>query len=216
MFPWATLDAAIPARGPPRDWHQRCNRRSVPSLITLRALAVAGLSLSLACGGHTALATGDDGGGEAGVEGGGDGGEGRVDRPSWDGGLLPPSGPGYVRCGSATCGPGDQCCLVTEGAPATNGCDSLSLATCNGTQDVRDCDEQADCHPDEDCCYDVFTSPPATIGSRCGPKGSCDLAIACASSADCAESDAGVCVAQRCRGDILETCGELPTAACPP
>lgn len=136
--------------------------------------------------------------------------------PSWDAGLLPPSGPGYVRCGSTTCGPGDQCCLAEQGDPAANGCDSLSLPTCNGTQDVRDCDEQADCHPDEDCCYDVFTSPPATIGSRCGPKGSCDLAIACGSDADCAQTNARQCVAQRCRGDILETCGELPTEDCPP
>lgn len=173
------------------------------------ALAVTGLSFTLACGGQTLPAAGGDGGG------GGGSSSGESD-PTWDGGLLPPSGPGYVRCGSATCGPGDQCCLAADGDPATNGCDSLSLPTCNGTQDVRDCDEQADCNPDEDCCYAVFTSPPATIGSRCGPRGSCDLAIACASSADCAHTDAGACVAQRCRGDILQTCGELPTEVCPP
>jgi hypothetical protein len=105
---------------------------------------------------------------------------------------------------------------VPDGDPAANGCGSLSQPTCNGTQDVRACDEQADCHPDEDCCYDVFTSPPATIGSRCGPRGSCDLAVGCASNADCAATDAGACVAQRCRGDILQTCGELPTEVCPP
>jgi hypothetical protein len=179
--------------------------------VTLGALAVTGLSLVLACGGRTGAGVGgDDGGGSSGSSGGGE------SDPTWDGGLLPPSGPGYVRCGSTTCDPGDQCCLVPDGDPAANGCGSLSQPTCNGTQDVRACDEQADCHPDEDCCYDVFTSPPATIGSRCGPRGSCDLAVGCASNADCAATDAGACVAQRCRGDILQTCGELPTEVCPP
>jgi len=80
---------------------------------------------------------------------------------------------------------------------------------------VRACDKQADCHSNEDCCYAVHTSPPATVGATCQPKGMCELAIACASDADCAGSDAGACFAQRCRGDILQTCGQLPTEACP-
>jgi hypothetical protein len=40
--------------------------------------------------------------------------------------------------------------------------------------------------------------------------------MACGSNADCANSDGGTCIAQRCRGDILQTCGLLPTSFCPP
>src|SRR5262249_30568534 len=72
-----------------------------------------------------------------------------------------------------------------------------------------------DCLPAEECCYDVFTSPPATIGSYCAPKGSCGLAVGCDGDADCAGST-GPCIAQLCRGDVLQTCGLLPTEACPP
>jgi hypothetical protein len=164
--------------------------------------------LAFGCGGNMLTSTGGDGGAGGGADG--------PDASSWDGGLLSPSGPGYVRCGSTTCGPGDRCCLLTEGDPETNGCDSRSLPTCNGTQDVRDCDEQADCHSNEDCCYSEVTSPPATLGTYCAPKGSCELAVACGSDADCADTDAGGCFAQRCRGDVLQTCGQLPTESCPP
>jgi hypothetical protein len=163
------------------------------------------VSFTLACGGRTGSSSSDDGGVTGDTE----------SDPRWDGGLLPPSGPGYVRCGATTCRPGDECCLASHGVPASNGCGSVLSPTCNGTQDVRACDERADCHPNEDCCFSVFMSPPATVGSLCQPKGTCDLAIACGSDADCADTDAGPCFAQRCRGDILQSCGELPTEACP-
>ncbi len=178
--------------------------RGMLRLVALRCLAaVPAIVLAAACGGRTLTTATDDGGAETSP--------GVSSNPSvpsdWDGGLLPPTSPGTVRCGATTCGPDDQCCLVEDGDPASNGCDSRSSPTCNGTQD-------------EVCCYEVFTSPPATLGSRCIPLGEQDVcagsSVACGSDADCDLVGAPACVAQRCRGDILQTCGLLPSAMCPP
>ena len=143
---------------------------------------------------------------------------------SASGGLLT-STPGAVRCGSITCAHGDQCCLLEQGSPASNGCDSRSKNVCHGTQDVRTCDETADCNPGELCCFGLWSSPPATLGSRCSlnfagdpPRTACDADeyIGCSSDDDCRAVSALPCVAQRCRGDILQTCGLLPSGWCPP
>jgi len=142
---------------------------------------------------------------------------------SASGGLLT-STPGVVRCGSITCTYGEQCCLREQGSPASNGCDSRSKTACHGTQDVRTCDETADCNPGELCCFGLWSSPPATLGSRCSlhfpgeAPTSCDLDkfIGCGSDDDCRAVSAPPCVAQRCRGDILQTCGLLPSGWCPP
>lgn len=138
-------------------------------------------------------------------------------------GLLP-STPGLVRCGAITCAKGEQCCLREQGSPASNGCDSRSNTGCRGSPDVRTCDETADCNPGELCCFGLWSSPPATLGSRCSysPGGAtrtaCDLYeyIGCSSDDDCLAVSAPPCVAQRCRGDVLQTCGLLPSDWCPP
>lgn len=187
----------------------------MPGMLGFIALAgAAGLLFVSACGGQEHGGS-SDGGGSGSSSGGRAGSSSGVSNPTWDGGLLPPTQPGHVRCGATVCSPGNECCLAEQGNPASNGCDSRSLPTCNGTQSVRDCDKQADCHPNEDCCISEFTSPPATLGSLCGPKGSCEY-VGCASNADCADTDAGGCIAQRCRGDILQTCGLIATEECPP
>jgi hypothetical protein len=142
------------------------------------------------------------------------------DQASWNGGPLAAT-PGQVRCGSITCGVGDKCCLRQEGRPASNGC-ALLNDTCHGTQDTRVCDETADCAPGEICCLGVFSDPPPTIGSYCVPstdgKASCDRNdfVACGSDDDCRAVGAPSCVAQRCRADILQSCGLMPSSYCPP
>lgn len=143
---------------------------------------------------------------------------------SWDGGLLA-STPDQIRCGSITCGYGDQCCLRREGSPASNACDSRSKGTCNGTQGTRVCDETADCYPGENCCWNIISTPPATIGSGCYPSANGSVNpdcigkrqwIACGSDDDCHAAGAPPCFAQRCRGDILQSCGPIPSEFCPP
>jgi hypothetical protein len=139
------------------------------------------------------------------------------DQSSWDGGLLP-STPGQIRCGSITCGFGDQCCLrdPREGSPASNGCDSRAEGTCHGSQYVRTCDEPADCYPGESCCWELVTA--ATISSICSSRGTCSnyYFTACGTDDDCRAAGAPPCVAQRCRGDIIQSCGPLPSGYCRP
>lgn len=167
------------------------------------------LLLCVACGGRTPLT---DATAPVPAPGGND-------QASWDGGLLA-STPGQVRCGSITCGVGDECCLRQEGRPASNGC-AQSSDTCHGPRG-RVCDETADCAPGEICCLVVFVSPPPTIGSYCAPsrdgKVSCDMSdfVACGGDDDCRAVGAPSCVAQRCRADILQSCGLMPSSICPP
>jgi hypothetical protein len=134
---------------------------------------------------------------------------------SWDGGLLP-STPGQIRCGSITCGYGDQCCLrdFREGSPASNGCDSRAKGSCHGTQHIRTCDEPADCYPGEVCCWGFADR---TITSLCHAIASCGTYYftACGSDDDCRAAGEPTCVAQRCRGDIIQSCGPLPSGSCP-
>lgn len=141
-----------------------------------------------------------------------------------DGALLPPT-PGQIRCGSITCSDGDQCCLREKGSPASNGCDSRSKSTCHGTQSARVCDQTADCYTGETCCWFITATPPATIGSGCYPSTNGSVNpdclgkrewIACGSDDDCLAIGAPPCVAQRCRGDILQSCGPIPSEFCPP
>jgi hypothetical protein len=144
------------------------------------------------------------------------------DPSSWDGGLLP-STPGRIRCGSTACGQEEQCCLREEGRPASNGCDSRARSTCRGSSYTRKCDESADCSADEHCCWRLALSPPSTIASFCissrdaaDPKRfRCDY-FACGSNDDCRAVGAPSCVAQRCRDDILQSCGLMPSAVCTP
>jgi hypothetical protein len=135
------------------------------------------------------------------------------DQSSWDGGLLPPT-PGQVRCGSITCGQGEQCCLREEGRPASNGCDSKEkLRDCHGTDYARTCDETADCDAGKICCWANISGPPPMIVSLCVlPKDEsrCDY-IACGADEDCRALGLPSCIAQRCRGDILQSCGRMPS-----
>ena len=142
----------------------------------------------------------------------------------WDGGLLPPT-PGLVRCGEIVCADGYQCCVREErGDPASIGCDRRPSTVCDGSSGRRECDETADCGQDELCCWGVVYRPPATLASYCyspstgGGATSCpplDL-IGCGSEADCDAVGAPACVAQQCRGDIIQTCGYIPSDSCPP
>jgi hypothetical protein len=143
---------------------------------------------------------------------------------TWDGGLLPPT-PGLVRCGEIVCAEGYECCVREgRGDPASIGCDARSNATCNGSAGRRKCDETADCGQGELCCWVVVHSPPATLASYCYSPGaglaatncpSLDSA-GCGSEADCDAIGAPACVAQQCRGDIIQTCGYIPSESCPP
>jgi hypothetical protein len=142
-----------------------------------------------------------------------------------DGGLLP-STPGVVRCGSTVCAHGYRCCLSAEGRPAPIGCDSRSKSGCLGMDydHSRSCDETADCDPGELCCVGVELFPAPTLGSYCSysltasPVTSCEdnNFVACGSDDDCRAVSAQPCVAQRCRGDVVQTCGRLPSEWCPP
>ena len=189
-----------------------------------RAIALVGVSaLVFACGGRTTATTDGGTGASGSMQGASPNGATSADE-SWDGGLIGPT-PGSVRCGNVDCNAKtDACCLQESGNPATNGCASRDDALCNGTQVRRTCDEAADCNPGEVCCMEVVTSPPATIGSYCfrpdgsGAPGTCPTSeiVACSSDADCIAANAPPCVAQTCRGNVLQTCGLLPSEWCDP
>jgi hypothetical protein len=136
---------------------------------------------------------------------------------SWDGGLLP-STPGQIRCGSITCGFGYQCCVRQEGSPASDGCDDRAKTTCRHDPYSRTCDEAADCYPGERCCWAVQGGPAIVSYCTSAAQPSCAMGdtIACGSDDDCRTAGAPSCVAQRCRGDILQSCGALPPQYCPP
>lgn len=131
---------------------------------------------------------------------------------TWDGGLLS-STAGSVRCGPVLCLPGDKCCLRNEGSPASIGC-----APPSGDCLPRTCDETADCDFGQLCCIVFMGSPPVTLGSRCHDGLTCDRLdyIACGSDDDCRAVSAPPCVAQRCRGDVLQSCGPIAFSDCPP
>jgi hypothetical protein len=142
---------------------------------------------------------------------------------SSSGGQLS-STPGGVRCGSTTCARDEQCCLRDEGSPASVGCAARSRTSCLGHSDWRGCDETADCNPGELCCLFV-QGLPATLDSFCiasppggSPPTPCGLYefVGCGSDDDCRAASAPPCVAQRCRGDIVQTCGLIPSDWCPP
>ena len=177
---------------------------SCPRSLALGRVFAPLLLLCVACGaGRTALT-------DAGVATSASGGDDQASL-DWDGGLLPPT-PGQVRCGSSTCGEGDVCCLRDEGRPASNGCDSKAkIRNCHGTDYARTCDETADCDAGMICCLGFATGPPPTIVSFCvlltDARG-CDY-IACGSDDDCRALGLPSCVAQRCRGDILQSCGQM-------
>jgi hypothetical protein len=164
-----------------------------------------------ACGGRTPLDT--LAGGTASKD---------ADLPTQEGGLLPPT-PRRVRCGATVCAEGYECCLRDdEGSPAAIGCDWRSNAGCINWP--RTCDETADCGPGELCCWFVSHSSPQTWASFCRNVGpgrtatSCSVTngIGCSSDADCTAVGAPPCVAQRCRGDIIQTCGPLQDSSCDP
>lgn len=137
---------------------------------------------------------------------------------SWDGGLLS-STPGQVRCGSRTCAHGYECCRELKN-PASAMCLWRAAAEC--LEPTRWCDETADCNPGELCCVTEHSSLLiASCHSSFTPGAaatSCDSGeyLACASDEDCRPVSAARCVAQRCRGDVVQTCGRLPSAWCPP
>jgi hypothetical protein len=139
------------------------------------------------------------------------------DYGSWDGGLLA-STPGQVRCGPLTCGQGQECCLRKEGRPASDGCSSPGSSGATACY-WRKCDESGDCAAGEFCYWIVLTSPPPTLGSYCvlSPDASAGSGyVACGSDEDCRAVGAPPCVAQRCRGDILQSCGRMPSEKCTP
>ena len=189
-----------------------------------RALAPL-LLVGLACGLRTPLTDAAAGGSTPGAR------DQTNDQISWDGGLLAAT-PGQVRCGSLTCGYGGQCCLRLEGRPAADGCDSPEHPKCHGTPMTalagapysiapyrRECDETADCSPGKICCWIFVASPPVTIASYClsatEASANCDY-VACASDDDCRAVGEPSCVAQRCRGDVLQSCGLMPSGYCTP
>lgn len=137
----------------------------------------------------------------------------------WDGGLLAAT-PGEIRCGATTCASRtEQCCLAPDGDPVTNGCGSRAESKCNGTQLTRHCDETSDCGAGEVCCVSNVESPPVTLGSYCmaaASAASCGGAIACGSDDDCSALSLPACTAQVCRGDVMQTCGALPSEQCAP
>jgi hypothetical protein len=146
------------------------------------------------------------------------------DAQAWDGGLLA-STPGAIRCGDTTCDPKlDYCCLRVDGDPITNGCSSRDSTACaNGSQVRRSCDQTSDCGPNELCCTGSWSGPPQSLGSSCQPASQwpdagCgpDVYVTCGSDSDCTAVGESPCVAQKCRGDIYQTCGLMPSEACDP
>ena len=215
---WQGRGPAPPRKRSDSRGHGCCSAaRFMRAAFGLSGCAIGLCSLWLACGARTQVSAGADGGDVAGELG-----------PSavsgWDGGVGP-STPGAIRCGNGTCAAGtEECCLRSDGVPASNGCGSRGNVTCNGTQTVRRCDEAADCNQGELCCLSVFTSPPAILGSTCTSASNPDAveecqadgAVGCGSDADCDALGLPPCVAQLCRGDILQTCGRLPSNLCDP
>jgi hypothetical protein len=153
------------------------------------------------CGGNTTKSRADGGAGsDAGAQ------------------ALTPD-PARVDCGSMVCDTASsQCCVVpASSAMPTSG------ASCNGKTEacpghVLECDEAADCAPQQVCCYSVFQNAfPDDIGSQCAPN--CirnSIAYqACKSDVDCGGTGMA-CVANTCGGQTIGTCGALPPALCRP
>lgn len=171
----------------------------------------------VACGGRTATTTDTQ-------PGLGSSTSSTHDAQTWDGGLLA-STPGAVRCGDTTCDPKlDYCCLRVDGDPITNGCTSrLNAACADGSQVRRSCDQTSDCGPSELCCTESVSGPPQSLGSYCQPESQwpdagCgpDAYVTCGSDSDCTAIGEPSCVAQKCRGDIYQTCGLMPSEQCDP
>jgi hypothetical protein len=138
---------------------------------------------------------------------------------TWDGGLLPPT-PGLVRCGAMVCAEGYRCCVREgRGDPPSVGCDRPSNLLCNGALLDRTCDETADCASGE-LCYWETQGVPQALTSYCQDATFLNAwaysRIGCGSESDCDAVGAPACVAQECRGDIIQTCGYLPSDWCPP
>jgi len=195
---------AFPLRPPGKSaWFGLASCRRMPPIDRVLTLL-----LCVACGGGRTGLT------DATVAGSATGGD---DQTSWDGGLLA-STPGQVRCGSTICGHDEQCCLREEGRPASNGCDSKAKRLCHGAAEARTCDETADCDAGTICCLAAVSGPPPTIASFCvlpTDEWHCDY-IACGTDDDCRASGRPPCVAQRCRGDILQSCGRMSSDICTP
>jgi hypothetical protein len=175
-------------------------------------------AMFVACGGRTQATTDSPDGGSTGPT------TSPNDAQTWDGGLLA-STPGAIRCGDTTCDPKlDYCCLRSGGDPITNGCTSRDNIACpDGSQVRRSCDQTSDCGPSELCCTEQVTSPPVSLGSSCQPASQWPDAgcgpeayVTCGSDSDCAAVGEPSCVAQKCRGDIYQTCGLMPSEECDP
>jgi hypothetical protein len=109
------------------------------------------------------------------------------------------------------------CSNVQYGAPSTSDAtfDICSATFCGNR---RECDETADCRTGEVCCFSVFQSPPAILGSTCRKASQCTANdsqwIGCGSQEDCTRAGAPPCLAQECGGATLQLCGQPSRFAC--
>ncbi len=175
---------------------------------------------------------GEQTGGRAGEQTGGNAGEQTGGSPP---DLPQPSTPGMTRCGGAMCDSQSQICCSgmagsgvggsdgggsDGGAPGVGGSGtSAGFESCSSTfcPFRRECDETADCVGTEVCCFSVFASPPAILGSTCQQPANCAFDgywLGCGSQDDCEAADAPPCVAQLCGGQTIQTCGPITRSAC--
>jgi hypothetical protein len=112
-----------------------------------------------------------------------------------------------------------------EGSPADVGCDAKANSACLRMGNDRTCDETADCGPGEMCCVYMETVSVPTLNSYChnsltaSPVTACrgdNEFIGCGNDDDCRAVGARPCVAQICRGQVVQTCGRPPSYWCTP
>ena len=200
--------------------------------IALSLIVAAPLTLFAACGGSDDSGlnnTGTDGGGgsDASADGGGpvdgsvntdssvDAGtvaDGSVDAGA-DSGIV--SDPHKLACETETCTtPNQACCNFTDGGAACTDTSSLACGANGGTK--QDCKQAADCSPDGGtailCCDNGFNGPEHAPDFVCGAI--CAGPQVCRTDAECTNGQ--TCVTQTCHGRVVDTCGALNAAQCPP
>lgn len=122
--------------------------------------------------------------------------------------ALPPADPGHVACGAGACAV--MLAICCEQADADT-CQSSS-ASCKGGV-VASCDEAANCPMNQVCC--VTGTGPAGLETSCQPSCQGGSPQSCRASAECGGGP-GACVAWRCAGSVVATCGGAGSSAgCP-
>lgn len=117
----------------------------------------------------------------------------------------PPSDPANVACGATKCPlPMKVCCEQVGNAT----CQDRNAVSC-GNGVVADCDEAANCPPQQVCC--VTDVKPFGLETKCGSSCTGGDPQACRKDGECPSGQ--TCVAWTCNGRVVATCNGLGSDA---